>query len=368
MSRRNTPTGVWIVRRSGKRGTSYRLRWVDPRTGRWESEAAGRDLAYARVRRDQIRQELRDGLTGKAPETTVAELVDRLGSLMAGKTHFTVESTKESLRSLDDLCHVGYLSAIDRGSIMDFRAKRLSSGLALATVNKDLRQICSALSYAVDAGLLRANPLLRWKGLMLREPQKVIRVIEEGEFAALIAKCTDATFKALVTVAYRQGLRRAELAQLRWAAVDLENGNIHVVNVPEAGEFTKSRKNRSLPLHPQAKTVLRELWDRAAKKVEQGRIVPTTPYVFCWPNGEQLKLDWLSRSFAALVQEAGVRECTLHDCRRSFSTIAQRLGIDRSIVKDLGGWSSLTVLEQHYTGDVGDVYRQAMERIAKATA
>jgi len=32
------------------------------------------------------------------------------------------------------------------------------------------------------------------------------------------------------------------------------------------------------------------------------------------------------------------------------------------------GWSFISVLEQHYTGDVADVHWQAMERIAKATA
>ena len=37
-----------------------------------------------------------------------------------------------------------------------------SCGAAPATVNKDVRQIRAAFGYAVDAGLLRANPLLRW--------------------------------------------------------------------------------------------------------------------------------------------------------------------------------------------------------------
>ena len=69
---------------------------------------------------------------------------------------------------------------------MDFRSQRLELGVAPATVNKDLRQIKSALSYAVDAGLLRANPLLRWKQMMLREPDKQTRVIESNEFAKLL--------------------------------------------------------------------------------------------------------------------------------------------------------------------------------------
>ena len=42
---------------------------------------------------------------------------------------------------------------------------------------------------------------------------------------------------------------------------------------------------------------------------------------------------------ARIVKRAGIAYCTLHDLRRSFSTLAQRAGVDRYTVKDLGGWS-----------------------------
>jgi integrase len=150
---------------------------------------------------------------------------------------------------------------IDRAAVMDFRAKRLAGGAAPGTVNKDLRQIRSALSYAVDAGLLRANSPLRWKGLMLPEPEKQVRVVQENEFAKLLEACENPSLRPLLIVAYRQGLRRKELANLRWAAVDLDRQILHVV-------------------------------------------------------------------------------------------------------KDRGGWSTVRVVEKHYTGDVSPVYRAAMDRIA----
>ncbi len=125
------------------------------------------------------------------------------------------------------------------------------------------RQIRAALSYAVDAQLLRANPLLRWKGLMLPDPEKQVRVVEENEFAKLLEACENPCLRPLLVVAYRQGLRRKELANLRWAAVDLERQILHVV-------------------------------------------------------------------------------------------------------KDLGGWSCVSVVEKHYSGDISLVYRQAIEQIAGA--
>jgi integrase len=366
MALTRNPTAVWIMKRNGKRGMAYRLHWIDPRTGRWASEAAGRDLAYARLRRDQIKQELREGLGGKFPTVSLTDLAGRLDALMAGRSRSTIEKTQDSVRLLDSLAGVKVIGAVDRGAIMTLRAKRLENGAAPATVNKDLRQIRAALSYAVDAGLLRANPLLRWKGMMLREPEKQVRVVEENEFARLVKVCENPTLAAMLEVAYRQGLRRNELVNLRWAAVDLDRRILHVVNVPEAGELTKSRKNRSLPMHPAVHTALSTLQAAATKRIDGGVIVPASLYVFTWPDGQPFKADWVTHWFDALVAKAKIADCSIHDLRRSFSTLGQRAGVDRSIIKDLGGWSCVAVVEKHYTGDVAPAYREAMDRMAKA--
>ena len=359
-----SPTSVWIVRRKGKRGTTYRLRWINAKTGKWESLACGRDKALAREQRECIRQELREGMSGKLPQTMIPQFLEQLPSLMAGKSHETVDKTVDSVRLLDELCRVGCLAAIDRPSVMAFRAKRLSDGLSTATVNKDLRQIRSALSYAVDAGLLRENPLLRWRQLMLREPEKVVRVIEEDEFGRIVQACNIPGFAAMLRAGYRQGMRRKELCNLRWTAVDLQTRDLHVVNVPEAGEFTKSRKNRTVPMDSRVHQLLAEMWATVPKIVEAGEARPQLPYVFTWPDGTPFKPDWATHAFSRLVKKAKVKHCTLHDLRRSFSTIAQRAGVDKYTVKDLGGWSVVSVVERHYTGDVSGVHRKAMDRIA----
>jgi len=370
------PAAVWLTKRKGKKGVSYGLRWICPATGKCKSEACGRNLAFARERRAQIRQALREGALGKIPETTIEAFVERLPDLMVGRAESTITKTQESLRLLDKLCKVRRLSAITRAVVMDFRAKRMERNprprrgqraqVAPATVNKDLRQIKSALSYAEDAGLLKVNPLLRWKGLMLPEPEKQVRVVEADEFGKLMEACENPTYRALLIVAYRAGLRRNTLANLRWAAVDLESGSLHVVNVPEAGELTKSRKIRAVPMHPDVLSVLTAMHRQARKVVAGGEVLPKDVYVFTWPNGERFKADWISHEFSRLVKRAGIAHATLHDLRRSFSTIAQRCGVDKYVVKDLGGWSDVSVVEKHYTGDVSEVHRAAMRKIAAA--
>jgi len=204
------------------------------------------------------------------------------------------------------------------------------------------------------------------KKLMVREPETTIRVVEREEFVRLLEACDDRVFQALLIVAYYQGLRRTELACVRWTAVDFDNGDLHVINVSEAGELTKSRKNRCCSMHSEVREALTWLWETTRKQVQDGAIVAANPHVFTWPDGRPFKPDWVSRRFADLVARSGVASCTLHDLRRSWSTLNLRAGIDKHTVKELGGWPDVSVVERHYAGDVSEAHRRAMKRREEA--
>ena len=106
--------------------------------------------------------------------------------------------------------------------------------------------------------------------------------MEEKEFAELLKACDNPALKTLLEVGYRQGLRRSELVNLRWAAVDLAREILHAVNVVEAGELTKSCKNRSLPRHPAVHAALSELKAAAAKRIEDGALSKTLAVGRAW--------------------------------------------------------------------------------------
>lgn len=362
---RRGPSAVWIERRKRKDGTAWRIRWINPATGRADSQACGRDLALARNLRDQKKAELRDGLSGKLPDRSLADLIDGIAGFQAGRSQHTIRKTKDSLESLRNLCGDRLLQHVGKDTVMDFRSRRLATNVAVATVNKDVRQIRSALSYAQDAGWIRYNPLLRWKNARLTEPERVVRVVEPAEFKKLLEAIADPSFRVLLNVGYYQGMRRTEMANLRWSAVDLDKGAIHVLNVPEAGEFTKSRKNRSIPMHPIVRRELAAMRKDLPTMVEDGRAVPKHPHEFAWEDGQPYKPDWITHRFAKAAKDSGV-SASIHDLRRSFSTLAQRAGVDRFTVKDLGGWSSVTVVEKHYTGEIKPVLERAMDLIARA--
>ncbi len=347
-----------------QRGRTYRIRWVDPKTRKMMSEACGRDKAFARLRRDAKKGDLRDGLSGILQGHTLSDLRDQLSQFMVGKSVHTIRKTCRSVQDVIDLCGDRRVQDVDRGFIMEFRATRLAGGVATATVNKDLRQIKSALSYAVDAGWLRTNPLWRWKDMQMREPEKRIRVVEPAEFRKLLDACDDPGFRVLLIVGYFLGLRRTELINLRWSVVDFDAGVVHVENIAAAGELTKSRKNRVLPMPDVVRQELTALFDDVPKAVEGGEQRPKSPHCFTWLDGTPYRADWATNYMARTVERAAIAHCSLHDLRRSFSTLAQRAGVDKATVKNLGGWSTIGVVERHYTGEVGDVRKRAMRKVS----
>lgn len=366
------PDAVWLSARKGVRGKTYAIRWVDPISGKTKSQTCGADKALARRMQQEKCIELRRGVSSERTPRTVDDLVNALPGWMIGKAADTVSKTQQSLRALeamqrkqaeDGKARPGPLmvDAIDRDLLMAFRAWR-SATVSPATVNKDMRQIKSALSYAVDAKWISTNPLWRWKSMQLREPQKAVRVVEEAEFQKIIQSCENPAVRVMLLVAYDMGLRRREVCNLRWSAVDIDKGVIHVVNVPEAGEFTKSRKSRAVPMTGRVKANIEALAKDAPRIVSGGQQAMKYPHVFTWPGGRPFKPDWVTHAFAAMVKAAGIPHCTPHDLRRSFSTIMQRRGVDRSTVKDLGGWSATSVIEKHYTGDVSEALHAAMRK------
>lgn len=363
------PCSVWIDRD----GQTYRVRWVDPKTHKRRSRGT-RDRALAREWQVQKLNELRRREAGQPDPMTIDQAADQIDTWMAGLAKPTRQMTIRTLRRLAKIVGPMPLASVDRGTLLTFRARQLEAGFAVASVNKELRLISAAISYAVDAGVALSNPALQWGRRQLEEPQRRLRIVEPAEFAALLAAARSAELlprdqmAGVLILGYYQGLRRTEVCRLRWDAVDLDRRVCWVENIYDADapgpELTKSKRVRTVPLRAAAVKWLRQHWTKTRKRLEAGRAVAASPHVFTWPDGRPVCPDWLSHRIPKLVNAAGLNPpATFHDLRRSFSTLAQRAGVDRETVKDLGGWSSTSVVKNHYTGQVDDHLRDVVDRL-----
>ncbi|GAB4054900.1 site-specific integrase [Catellatospora paridis] len=135
------------------------------------------------------------------------------------------------------------------------------------------------------------------------------------------------------------GLRRGELAGLRWTDVDLESSELTVANqrVSVGGEVTDGDPKteaaaRTIALDELTVAVLRVHAQAGWSSTGAGG------YVFCWPGGRPLRPDWVTHRFAELVASSGLPPIRLHDLRHDSATIAWPLG---SIFRWCsGGWGT----------------------------
>ncbi len=136
------------------------------------------------------------------------------------------------------------------------------------------------------------------------------------------------------------GLRRSEVMGLRWDAVDLDRGEVHIRAsrvLLDGGTRTvtddpKSKASRrTVPveaMHPGTVALLRSLRKRQVKdRVRLGSGYPQTDLVLVDASGAPVRPEAYSDRFAVLSRMAGVPKVKLHNVRKTVATILHRAGV-----------------------------------------
>ncbi|GAA6761486.1 site-specific integrase [Thermus oshimai] len=155
-------------------------------------------------------------------------------------------------------------------------------------------------------------------------------------------------------LALAAGLRRGELAALRWE--DYEPPYLHVRRalVSVQGEAVIStpktaRGVRSIFLPPDVREVLEE-HRRKQEALAASLGLEAPPWVFANPLGEPLHPDTLTHRFRALVRAAGLPKARLHDLRHLSASLRLRAGVPAELVSaELGHHSVAFTLQTYRT-------------------
>lgn len=197
--------------------------------------------------------------------------------------------------------------------------------------------------WAQREGLIDSVPT---NGVRLRKlPRKFPRFMTEAEVDRLVSVIrrdarTVHWLAELVIFACHTGLRRSELVNLRWDAVDENAGVLTVANTSTF--TTKSGAERKVPMSKSAIEALSRL-ERA----------DGSPYVFSCSTG-QISPDYLSQAFKKYAVKAGLPSLHLHHTRHTAcSWLAQR-GVPVEAIRRFAGHSTISVTERymHLSEDV----------------
>jgi integrase len=207
-----------------------------------------------------------------------------------------------------------------------------------ATVNRDLTYVSAFFTWCTQPPRhwLTANPARGTLVTRLAEPQVTRVVLDDTGRADLWARLEAGFPKFAHHARYRRervkaellfhlGVRRGVVLGLTWEQVDWAHRWL---------TYHSKGKDRTIPLSQRAIALLRELHTEAGAPTG-GRVFPersTTTFRRVWQHVR-----------AAM----GHPTLRVHDLRVAFARTLASKGVDLITIKELGGWSSLAMVERY---------------------
>ncbi len=216
-----------------------------------------------------------------------------------------------------------------------------SNGIASRSLTRHiLKEIKCIFTYAVDSGVLKYNPFFNCKNRKLPKKKKLAFTHSEANYFLKEAFQRGHEFYFIWLLALTLGLRRSELAGLKWMDVDFKNRLVHIQRqlIPHEGlvEKTKSSVDRVVAIPSYLVPILKEY----KLKAKTDFIIETD----CsrWKRGEQAAV---TREFC---QEIGIKEVTFHQLRATHITLALIDGVPTGIVKANVGHGKLSTTDEYF--------------------
>jgi integrase len=219
---------------------------------------------------------------------------------------------------------------------------------------------------------------LRWQMLPRNSadavrPPKVERqqmqVLDTDDAVELIEAARDTSLFVPILLGVRCGLRRGEVAALRWRNVDLERGQISVVASAEQTDQgvrekePKNGKGRTIVL---SATEIEELRSHRVRQA-QGLLVLgvrlTDDHHVAREDGQPLQPRSLTHAFVKFIRQHGLRQVRLHDLRHSHATHMLASGVHPKIAQERLGHSSVGITLDLYSHVLPGMQAEAVSRV-----
>ena len=232
------------------------------------------------------------------------------------------------------------------------------------SVNKAIDAWAMLLADAVRQGLVTRNVAEHVTHVATRH--KPVDTYTEAEVTALLAAIADDRLGHAWELAL-SGLRRGEIAGLRWSDVDLKAKTLRIANnrVSAAGRAVENdpksaTSRRSLPLPDRLVSVLKAAKSRqAGERLALGRDGGAWAYVVSNEIGEPYSPTVLSRYWRDTVKDAGVRHIKLHAARHTCATLMHLSGVPAAVIAAWIGHKDASLTMRLYAHSQADALKAA---------
>jgi integrase len=337
-------------------GTPRKWRKVCDLTG-----AGALTLGQARVAAMELLTELAHGRDPEILKTRAKiEAQNSLGVLIEpylthqrrGKRAGTVNEIERYLNNHAAPLHGLSVKEVDRSAVAALLA-RVEAARGPGARNNLRNYLSGFFTWMCGECLVDLNPVLvtnkaahtsRGRLLSDSEARAVLKALDSPQRI-------DADFRDIIALLFLTGLRRNEVAELRWEEIDLDQATIII-----AGERMKNHKPHLVPLCAAAAAILRERYARLDPGDARVSVFGRRDSGFSGFSKAKRELD------AAIAEASGGKpiEWVLHDTRRFVSTtLNERLGVEPHIVE---------VILAHYPKGAAGIYNRSAYALEKRRA
>lgn len=234
---------VWKSRRKGARKDAWLVRWYDD-SGKMQAKTMHGTADEADEECRRMEQELNDGNLGRRQKIHWLDFCERyLAELASCRRPRTVDDYKTVLEALTADYRPERPDEFTPHRLREFVRQR-TDNRSPATRNKLIRTLRAIFSSAVPE-YLKENPARRVK--FAKEPEQDRRTLTPAELEKVLS-AADPRGQAVLLLGSCCGLRREEIAVLRWPDMDEAAGRVYVKN--SEWHTTKSGQQRSVLMPP----------------------------------------------------------------------------------------------------------------------
>ena len=354
-------------RSEGSRWTAY---WQakDPGSGEWHQYSKGgfATKGAAQKHLNVVLAKVQDGSYKADQALTVRALLDdhwlpsqRARGLRASTlSQYELAATSYIVPAVG-ATKVAALTPALVSSLVDKMATTKSAngrdGLSSRTCQVAVGVLKSATKWALANGMLSRDPLVGYQRPRLQHSAVVCWSPDQAR--QFLGYVKGDRLEAIWALALLRGLRRGELAGLRWSEVDLARGELRVVRAGLSvdgkaieSDVKTAAGRRTVPLDTRLVALLKA-HDRAqkAERLHAGEAWQGDGHLLLNQLGEPFHPDALSKRFKLLVKRAGLPETHFHTLRHSCASLLLADGVNAKVIQELLGHASVQITLSLYS-------------------
>ncbi|MDB4724706.1 tyrosine-type recombinase/integrase [Planctomycetota bacterium] len=201
------------------------------------------------------------------------------------------------------------------------------------TVNKKLRVVSQLLNWSVKRSYLSSSPLMHLQ-MLPQPPQTEPRALTRAEVDRLL-RASPKEARDVWVFFLETGMRKGEVAALRWEDIQLEGGRITI-----SARTSKNHRRRIIPMSERVSSILHQRQDSKGED----------PQSLVFPSilGRSRFYDGALDAFRACCKKASISGVNLHSLRRTFTVRMLEAGVSPAVVQRLLGHSTARLTLEVY--------------------